>query len=483
MKKLLFSSCDLCIGLPENRKARDLNIQLYKGETIAMLGLMESGRCAFTDYLSGKEQRLRGTVIFDGIRSETKILEGEIRKYIYMSKDYHLIGSKSDAENETTLMEYLFLHRKKGNSSIFWINKKQSEKAEILLQRVGLKNSPKQKVNTLSALEYRLLDFAKALDYEAKLILMREDFEGYDASDILRLSEVMELLKKQGITFVLETNGLKGVQALSDRLMLFRMDYLVKKMNHKEILQQNDIKEYLMESDKKEQENRLAAGKRKNVCYQVHNICLRDGKYINLEFHEGELVNLVDYDIGDKLKLFFVLTGEEKKADLNVFLKGERLPRNWKSKIGKYRIAAVKDMGLPREIFSNLSVGDNLLIPNICKLKKWDLFVPNGLAQSLKENWEYEKGKMPDRIEVLTKNECIDLILKRWIIFNPSVLVLLEPFLHTDEEGCRIIEGYLKKFEENGTSVIIISSSKKTYEKICGHYCQISTGTIAGGNL
>ena len=107
-------------------------------------------------------------------------------------------------------------------------------------------------------------------------------------------------------------------------------------------------------------------------------------------------------------------------------------------------------------MFEHMTVGENLMLPSLEKISFWDYIRSsrNIRKMILEENHNLKDVKA----EGLGINERIQMTLERWYIFNPMVLILFEPFALCDVNGVDIVKKYVKKFSNNGATVIIAVS-------------------------
>lgn len=110
-------------------------------------------------------------------------------------------------------------------------------------------------------------------------------------------------------------------------------------------------------------------------------------------------------------------------------------------------------------MFEHMTVGENLMLPSLEKISFWDYIRSsrNIRKMILEENHNLKDVKA----EELGINERIQMTLERWYIFNPLVLILFEPFALCDVNGVDIVKKYVKKFSNNGTTVIIVSTREE----------------------
>ena len=177
MKQLLLLVANLSVGQEDNLCARDLFLRIYKGETIALMGELDSGRQGFADYLCGEVPRQSGVVRFGGC-ADSISAERMLQQKTFRSVGTRFLFHRKGRQEKITLVEYLFLMRRDGCRSMLWNRSRLNTRARLLLAQVGLERDPLEDIAALSPMECCLLNVAKAIDSGAELVVLDEDFEG-----------------------------------------------------------------------------------------------------------------------------------------------------------------------------------------------------------------------------------------------------------------------------------------------------------------
>lgn len=457
MKQLIWFS-NLTIGQSHKILARELYIQIRSGETIALVGEHDSGRQGFVDYLYGKQPRLSGSVRFETC-DRTEEAERLLHNKIYRSVGTHFLFHQKGPREKIPLIEYLFLMRKDGCEHLLWKQKALKNRAIWLMRQVGLKRHPMEDIASLSPLECCLLNIAKALDSNAKLMVMEEDFEGYTVKDIAALAIAMDRVKRQhGLSFVLNADGLRGVDLLADDCFLFHNGTISKK------LKRDNLREGLLhwiECTNASNISQYPSHVPGPIVLEAYGLPLGE-KSFDLQIHYGELLHLVDYDIRHKERLFHILAGEELSS-AKLLYHGKQLPKHWAKYRNKYRIVAL-DVLCDDALFENMTVQQNLIFSSLRKVCKLGFWLPGkSVLHAAAQEWEAPRNPMPLLVEELTHTEKLALQMESWRIYHPEVLILLEPFLYLDHTERKVLLESFERLRDRGTAVVVISSSKTSY--------------------
>ena len=131
------------------------------------------------------------------------------------------------------------------------------------------------------------------------------------------------------------------------------------------------------------------------------------------------------------------------------------------------KVVSVRALGSREEVFEHMTVGENLILPSLEKISSWDYIRSSGgIHKMMMEDMGEECRAKEAKVGELRVNECIQMTLERWYIFNPMVLILFEPFALCDVNGVDIVKKYVKKFSNKGIIVIIVNTREEYVEDI-----------------
>lgn len=413
MKKELLRIQNL--SLENYRGTRLSHIHFYglEGEVLGFQGLAYSGKDLLMQVLKG-ETDLRFEKVEIYIEGERIKNNEELKEKVYfISPDNYRIGS-------WTVAEYVGLVSKR---SFFGLGEKEDldKKVEEYLESIDIFFDAKKCIRELSQIEKRILDIGKACYQKKPILLIQDELEDMDRE---RLDCFARFLHRniQGKRVVLVNSYSDEVlSSLCDKYLMFEQGEIIKKA--------------------KNRLNTFIKGKKK--------IEIRESKMEELWkrkfFEKGEIVTILIPDEKKKLELFERFFSKREEKDT---------------------VIGIQNLGSKESLFSELKVGENLILPSIEKLS----FVEYILSAKKIEQALYkgmEEGEEKDRkIEQLEINEVIRVTLERWYIFNPKVLVLLEPFHYCDAQGIEIVKFYLRRYSEKGIAIVILKSREEYMETI-----------------
>ena len=184
-------------------------------------------------------------------------------------------------------------------------------------------------------------------------------------------------------------------------------------------------------------------------------------------FFMGEIVTFLALDMREKERIFMVLSGRRNEEGTSYIMDSKKYGGTNTDIFAGKKIVSIKCLGSQEEIFTEMSVGENLLLPSLQKISSLEYIISsNKMSRMLTEDMKTGEAEQSEIAGNLEMNELISLTLERWYIYHPRVLVLFEPFVECDMYGVSIVKSYIKKFANRGTSVIIVKSREEYVEDI-----------------
>jgi len=443
-------------------KLENISICLLGGECVGFLGLENSGKKLLVDFICGKHDLDQISFYMDGARY---IHTDEMKKYVYK------IAFSNYLIDEWTVAEYIYLV---DDSSFFSLinRKKLVSKAEELFQKFGLDMDAERKLKKLSELEKRMVDLLKAYSRNAKIIVIEDEFEGCSTQDIGQFKMLLDRVTHQDIASVINSHSDNVSYILSDKYIIFKKGHVVKKCHKNFFSHNNQLEKLLLDTPSITQKDFSENNKNepcfaKEIVFSASNMILKKNIIQQLDFYQGEVATILVLDVKEKTRIFELLSGRSIDKSMNIVLNNK--PCNFNDIIDfvKSRVVSIADMGGESELLLSMSTGSNLLIPSLEKISVLQhVFMERKVIRMLEKEVKDNTTVKHENVKDMNVNDYIILLLERWYIYKPRVLILFEPFVHCDIYGVSLVKSYIKKYTEIGTTVIIIKSREEYVEDI-----------------
>jgi putative multiple sugar transport system ATP-binding protein len=466
----------------------DVNLDIKAGEIHAICGENGAGKSTLMNVLSGVYPfgSYSGEVWFEGKQAKYKtIRDSEADGIVIIHQELALIPFLSIAEN-------IFLGNEQGGKGVVDWDKTRSQ-AKKLMERVGLPEDPDTKIMDIGVGKQQLVEIAKALSKNVKLLILDEPTAALnDADSAHLLGLVRDLRDQHGVTSIIITHKLNEVAAIADNVSIIRdgstvgfmhvdkehpldRDALIAKMVGRPLT--NLYPEH--ESHTGEEIFRLKD-------WTVHHP--QDSTrlvvdHANMYARAGEVVGLAGLMGAGRTELAMSVFGHSYGSAVSgqVFINGKEahLP-NVASAI-KAGLAYVTE---DRKVFGlNLlqAVRHNASMASLLKMSKNGVMDDNVEQQSV-ERYRTEFGikthSIEDGVSTLSGGNQQKVVLAKWVLSDPDILILDEPTRGIDVGAKYEIYEIIDKLADQGKAVIVISSELPELIGICDRIYTVSNGVF-----
>lgn len=466
MKKELLRIFNLNCQYTDVKSLTDVSLLVVEGDRIGFFGLSQSGKDFLIRLLSGKEETdIPGMNIY--LRGKKAADITELRSFFY-----HMVSTQY--RFSWTVAEYIFLQE-----SGWLMLRKQTEKlfdlAGACLEELNIDIDVSKKISELTELEKRIVEIVKACHLGASIIIIEDEFEGMQQEDLLRFSRILDRIQTEtGIAVIVNSNSEQVMGILARRYVIFKNGRIVKKGYNKNQMEPRQVEAFLlgktMGSRKKSleaysRELQTSAEKSDEIVYSIRRYDPKEKKNLRFDFCKGRITTLLMNRNEEKEKLFEILSGYQTEEDIRRAIDGKILTEKGISHMMEHKIVGIRHLGSREEVFPNMTISDNLILPSLRKVTALQYIRHStGFRKSILAKKSELFTSPYEKISALETDERIAATLERWYIYNPHVLVLLEPFIYCDVYGVSIVKNYLRKFASRSTAVVILKSREEYVE-------------------
>lgn len=440
---------------------KDISFYAMEGEITAFWGLMNSGKDLLMSILTGEEWSWSGTISIKKVPVNKEKISGHV---------YRLVDTNYQIE-DWTVAEYVSLAPESAIFSLYKKKKLEKESARLFCD-LELDVDVTRRIRDLSEFEKRMVDLAKACRKNIEILIIEDEFEGCTNEEIKEFRDLLKKLSRGRFTVIVNSHSNVVNTALADKYIIFKKGNIVKKCR-KEFIENNEhLERYLLgttasaKKKKLDGYNNVWRSSEESV-YTISNLRLQNKKYLDAEFHRGEIVTLLALDRKVKEQVFESISGRRKNRWIQIYLGTVSCDFQDVTDYVSNRIVSIVHMGKLDELISNMTIGENIALPSIQKISSMQYVVSGSKLSGVFQKEIAEViGKDPLEISKLGINDRIALLLERWYVYHPRVLILYEPFAQCDVYGVALVQSYIKKFAAIGTAVIVVKSREEYMEEI-----------------
>jgi len=458
-----------------NKVLHGVNLDLHKGSIHALLGENGAGKSTLMNVLGGVLPPDAGEIEIAGktLRKMSSTVAAKKLGIGFVHQELTLL-------NDLTVYENLFIGSEL-NNGIFLDKKTMINKSKEILDRVGVDLDPKAMVRTLNTSYKQVVEIARILMHDAKIIIMDEPTASLTDIEIANVFKIMRSLRDQGISLVFISHKLNEVMEICDRYTVLRNGYLVASGDVDESIDEHVLSTHMVgvELDydglyiKREVGEPLLEAKDLG----------REGEYrdVNFKIGKGEIVGFTGL-LGDgRNELFESVAGANFPYKGEVLLKGKHVRMNSRSKAQKLGVSYVPRNRKENGILKDLPIAANMTLSVIKRLTK--AFIISGkLEKEYTDKYINELNmkvhNVKNLITSLSGGNQQKAVLAKALGTNPDLIIMDNPTQGVDVGAKLEIYSLIMKLAEQGVSFFILSSEAPEVLMLCDRIFVMFEGEV-----
>lgn len=438
-------------------KALDgVNLNVRYGEVHALLGENGAGKSTIMKCLIGMQGVTSGEITFDGKKVENYNTSDALEMGISM------IHQELTPIEHRSIMENIWLGREPKNKLGLIDHKKMYEQTKELLERIDLHEDPKTLMVDLTVARIQMIEIAKAISYNAKLIIMDEPTSALTNKEIEQLFKIIRRLKeKEGTSIIYISHKLEEIFEMCDRITVLRDGQYVDTVNVKDI-DTPALINMMVGRDIKDMFPKFAHDIG-DVKLEVSSLTgYNTFKDVSFNVRQGEVFGIAGLVGSRRTEVVETLFGMRGKKSGTVKLDGEEIEIRSPEDAKRHKIALLTEDRRLNGIFPMLPVFENITMANIAsflgKLKMFDHKKATKEVNRYIEEIQIKTPSSKEKIQNLSGGNQQKVLIARWLMTEPEILIMDEPTRGIDVGAKTEIYKLIALLIEQGKSVIMVSS-------------------------
>jgi len=462
---------DVSKAFPGVKALDHVTLEVRPGIVHGIVGENGAGKSTLMKILSGVYEKDSGEITFEG-----NVID-KITPVESMKMGLSIIYQELNLVNTMTVGENVFLGRFSESGGRAGVH----SKAKALLKSIGSKVDTHRLVSELSVSDKQMVEIAKALSFDSKLIIMDEPSSSLTADEMQELIQIIHDLKSKGIAIIYISHKLDEIFGFCDVVTVMRDGHVIATRDVHDITRNEMISMMVGRTIENEYPPRPeAAGE---TILEIKGMNTRKLRDIKLTLRKGEILGLVGLVGSGRTELVRALFGADKVARKAIFLDGKPITVNSPIDAIKFHMAMVPEDRKLQGLLLGFPVEQNISLAVLARLTK------RGFIDSKEEGAVSDRQikalniKTPSgrtKIRTLSGGNQQKAILGRWLEMNPRVLILDEPTKGIDVGAKYEIYLLMKKIVEGGGSIILISSELPEVLNMSNRVNTINDGRING---
>ena len=476
MNEIIVSMKNICKSFPGVKALDHVEFELRSGEVMALLGENGAGKSTLMKVLSGVYTRDEGNLEIFGKSY------GDLNPKLAQEIGVAIIHQELNMCRHLTVAENMFLGREiKGKIALD--NGKMETEAQKILDNLKIDINPRQIVGNLPVSKQQMVEIAKALSVNAKILIMDEPTSALTAREIEDLFRIIRKLKAEGKGIVYISHRLEELQHIVDRVTIMRDGQYITRMNFADATMDQIIAN-MVGREIKEKFPRVECKKGKKV-FEVKNLnagrMVRD---INFSVYEGEIVGFAGLMGAGRTETTRAIFGVDAKESGQIFVDDREVKINCPMDAIKNGVVLAPEDRKKDGLCTKLSIRQNLALPNldiICNAA--------GVVNSKKETELCEKAV--DNLRIKTPNVEVDsgnlsggnqqkVVVGKWLARDSRVVIFDEPTRGIDVGAKVEIYNLMNELKKQGIAVMFVSSEMPEVMGIADRIIVMCDGRITG---
>jgi ABC-type sugar transport system ATPase subunit len=436
----------------------NVSFDIKKGEIHAIIGENGAGKSTLMNILSGVYYPDEGHIEFEG--NVIKFRDPRHAQHTGIA----MIHQELSLSRYMSVAENIYQGRMLTKSFGFIDRKKMISECRKYLTTLGVDNiDPRVLVKYLSVSQMQLIEIAKAVSLNAKLLIMDEPTSSLTTGEITLLLKIMKSLKNEGVSILFITHKLEEVLEIADRITVLRDGSYI------DTLQKDDATLEKMVSlmvgrnfEKKAHREFIQDYSDREVILEVQNLSSSDRvKNVSFKLYKGEVLGLTGLVGSGRTELLQSIFGMEKMASGKVLINGKEVKINHPADAIKLGLGMIAEDRKEQGMLLKLSVQDNMTIVHLKKLSSALQFINKKRSKEISNKYVNLLSIKTPSLKQISKNlsggNQQKTIIARWLMNQPKILFMDEPTHGIDVGAKAEIYKLIDELSKMGVSVILNS--------------------------
>lgn len=455
----------------------DVSLEVGAGEVLALVGENGAGKSTLMKVLSGAYAYDSGNIVLEGETLDIKSPMDAIKKGIT------IIYQELNTCETLSIAENIFvgnLPEKRG--IIKRVDRKEMfRRSAELLKQLNISYPPETPVAKLSIAEKQIVEIAKALSRNTKILVMDEPTAALSEKEVRSLFDIVKRVQSLGTGVIFISHRLDEIFEVADRVQIMRDGKSVYVGNTADIDKPSIIRHMV---GRDVTEGRLKSGKDFNkVTLEVEGLCTRAVKDISFKVHAGEVLGLFGLMGCGRTNIVKAIFGAEKMTAGTVKLDGKMLRIRECEDAKKAGIAYIPNDRKLEGLMLNRSIEQNICLSVLEKVKGVigiSKKKETAIAKEWVERINIKTTDVHKDVNSLSGGNQQKVVMAKWLVTEPKVMILNEPTRGVDVGAKREIYKIILELCERGMAVIMISSDLPEMVSMADRVVVIHEGRLAG---
>ena len=479
MAGAFFRLIDIAKSYAGVQAVQGVNFSVSPGEVIGLVGENGAGKSTLMKIIGGVIEPSSGILEIDGVqRKSLSVLESMAAGIAFVHQELNLFDNLDVASNVYIGREPLY-----GGPFRLVDRKKLRADVQPLLDRLGVDFTPETMVSDMSIAQRQLLEIAKALSLNSRLVIMDEPTSSLTLIETDRLLSVVGGLKKSGVSVIFISHRLNELTKCADRVVVLRDGRVVGELSKGEIshgamirlMIGRDLKALYVPPADKPGEAVLKVSEARTTAYPTQTV--------SLSVRQGEILGLAGLVGAGRTELARALFGIDSLVSGSIALNGKSIQVDSPRQAIAHGIFLVPEDRKRCGLLLDISIAENIALPNMSACASSGL-VNEGVvaanAERQRERLHIRAPSVDQDGSSLSGGNQQKVVLAKWLAMNPRVLICDEPTRGVDVGAKSELYEMLRGLADAGVAILMISSDMEEVIGVSDRIAVMHEGMISG---
>ena len=430
----------------------DVSISFRRGEVHALMGENGAGKSTLIKTLSGAIQPNDGEIVFEGTTYT------HMEPHQAMELGIHVIYQEFNMMPELSVAENIFMGQQLGGGVLF--NKSiTEERAQKILDGMHVKINAKEMVKNLSVANMQLVEIAKALTRDVKVLVMDEPTAPLTDAEVETLFEIVQMLKSKGVTIIYISHRIAEVFQISDRVSVLRDGRFIKTVMTNEVDRDELIRLMVgREVSDTYPKRDFAPGE---VVLELRDVCGNGVENVSFAVRSGEIFGLSGLVGAGRTETMRMIFGADPIDSGEVLLNGQPVHPKHPAEAVKLGIGLIPEDRKQQGLLLDLPIFTNISMATMRDISHFTVVNSRAEKENVNRLVEAVTIKTPSITQLvrnLSGGNQQKVVLAKWLAANCKVLIFDEPTRGIDVGARHEIYKLMNELCRQGIAIVMISS-------------------------
>ncbi|WP_208592115.1 sugar ABC transporter ATP-binding protein [Gracilibacillus suaedae] len=463
-------------SFPGVKALSNVQLDLHRGEVLALIGENGAGKSTLMKILTGIYQKDEGSIIYDGKEiAPTNTKEAQELGINIIHQELNLMPDLTVAEN-------IFIGREPRDKLNFFLkNKELNQQADELFQKLNINLNPRTKISELTVAKQQMVEIAKALSFNAKILIMDEPTAALTDKEINTLFDIINWLKKEGVAIIYISHRMEELKRISDRITVMRDGEYVATLPT-ETTEIRQVVSLMVGREVTIEQKVSDPDKFTDKVLEVNHLTNHYIKDVSFHLKKGEILGFAGLVGAGRTEVARAIFGADPFSG-DIKINGKAVTIKQPVDAVQHGIGYLSEDRKRFGLMLEMTVKENIVISSLPHYSTATFVKATNIKTDAEEYSHRLKVKTPSvhqRVKLLSGGNQQKIVIAKWLLKDCDILIFDEPTRGIDVGAKQEIYDLLEMLANQGKSIIMISSELTEVLRLSDRIIVMNEGRVTG---